>query len=82
MVGLTPDVAQRIPSQLSGGMVTRVGLTRALEPELLLLDEPTSGLDPITSQDFVELVRSLHQELGFSVVMATHDLHIDRADRD
>ena len=85
MVGLTADVAQRMPSQLSGGMVTRVGLARALalDPELLLLDEPTSGLDPISSQDFVELVRSLHQELGFSVVMITHDLHTlaDLSDR-
>ncbi|MEN8131776.1 MAG: ATP-binding cassette domain-containing protein [Pseudomonadota bacterium] len=77
MVGLNQEAALRMPSELSGGMVTRVGLARALvlEPELLFLDEPTSGLDPIASQDFVKLVRSLRQELGFSVVMITHDLH-------
>lgn len=85
MVGLTRDAAILKPAELSGGMITRVGLARvlALEPELLFLDEPTSGLDPIASEEFVNLVKSLHQELGFSVVMITHDLDtlVDLCDR-
>lgn len=77
MVGLDPEHALLMPAALSGGMVRRAALARALvlEPELLFLDEPTSGLDPVLSEEFVELLESLHQELGFSVVMITHDLH-------
>ena len=80
MVGLNTHDAMQKPSELSGGMVKRAAMARALilEPELLLLDEPTSGLDPIASEDFVTLLRQLHQELGFTVVMVTHDLHILR----
>ncbi|MGH8398597.1 MAG: ABC transporter ATP-binding protein [Gammaproteobacteria bacterium] len=76
MVDLEPDTAERLPAELSGGMIKRVALARALalEPELLFLDEPGSGLDPITAQDFVELLSELHHELGFTVVMVTHDL--------
>ncbi len=78
MVGLEAEAATRLPSELSGGMVKRVALARALalEPELLFLDEPTSGLDPIASDAFVELLSSLHRELGFTVVMITHDLDV------
>lgn len=80
MVGLNAKHAMLKPAQLSGGMVKRAALARALilEPELLLLDEPTSGLDPIASEDFVTLLRELHRELNFTVVMITHDLHILR----
>jgi phospholipid/cholesterol/gamma-HCH transport system ATP-binding protein len=57
-------------------MIKRVALARALalDPELLFLDEPTAGLDPQRSDEFVDLIRVLHRELGFTVVMVTHDL--------
>ena len=76
MVGLTPEQANKMPSDLSGGMVKRVALARALalEPQLLFLDEPTAGLDPDRSESFVSLIKSLHRELGLTVVMVTHDL--------
>jgi len=75
-VELKPSDAGLMPSELSGGMVKRVGLARALalEPELLLLDEPTAGLDPDRSDAFVRLIRQLHAELGLTVVLVTHDL--------
>jgi len=76
MVGITPDDAIKMPSDLSGGMVKRVALARALvlEPELLFLDEPTAGLDPHLSDSFVELIHSLHQAMRLTVIMVTHDL--------
>ena len=76
MVGLKPGDAHKMPSELSGGMIKRVALARALamDPPLLMLDEPTAGLDPDSSDAFVTLLRSLHQELGLTVVMVTHDL--------
>jgi phospholipid/cholesterol/gamma-HCH transport system ATP-binding protein len=76
MVGLRPEVAERFPSELSGGMIKRVALARALalDPELVFLDEPTSGLDPIGAGDFDELVRTLQRTLGLTVFMVTHDL--------
>ena len=79
-VGLSQQDARLKPADLSGGMIKRVALARALilEPSLLLLDEPTAGLDPIASQDFVNLLSNLHQELAFTVVMVTHDLDILR----
>lgn len=75
-VGLTPADARLMPSDLSGGMVKRVALARALslDPELLFLDEPTAGLDPQRSDEFVSLIQTLHQQLNFTVVMVTHDL--------
>jgi phospholipid/cholesterol/gamma-HCH transport system ATP-binding protein len=76
MVGLAPEVADKMPSDLSGGMVKRVALARALimDPPLLLLDEPTAGLDPESSDSFVTLLRTLHKAMGLTVVMVTHDL--------
>ena len=76
MVGLKASDAHKMPSELSGGMVKRVALARALimDPPLLMLDEPTAGLDPDSSDAFVTLLRALHQELGLTVVMVTHDL--------
>jgi phospholipid/cholesterol/gamma-HCH transport system ATP-binding protein len=76
MVGLTPKDADKLPSELSGGMTKRVALARALalDPEILFLDEPTSGLDPISAGDFDELIRTLQQTLEITVFMVTHDL--------
>jgi phospholipid/cholesterol/gamma-HCH transport system ATP-binding protein len=76
MVGLKPGDADKMPSELSGGMIKRAALARALimDPPLLLLDEPTAGLDPDSSDGFVQLLRSLHRDLALTVVMVTHDL--------
>lgn len=76
LVGLSAKDADKMPSDLSGGMIKRVGLARALalEPELVFLDEPTAGLDPMASDDYVALIRELRRELGLTVVMITHDL--------
>ncbi len=76
MVGLKPEHATRMPADLSGGMVKRVALARALimDPPLLLLDEPTAGLDPTSSDEFCSLLRQLHAEMGLTMVMVTHDL--------
>lgn len=76
MVGLKPDAADKFPSDLSGGMIKRASLARALalDPEIVFLDEPTSGLDPIGAGEFDDLIATLQQTLGLTVFMVTHDL--------
>ena len=76
LVGLPADAAAKYPSELSGGMVKRAALARALalDPRLLFLDEPTSGLDPISAAAFDELIGELKRTLGLTVFMITHDL--------
>ncbi|MEM9221067.1 MAG: ABC transporter ATP-binding protein [Pseudomonadota bacterium] len=76
MVGLPADAGNKLPSELSGGMIKRAGLARALatEPELLFVDEPTSGLDPIGAAAFDDLIARLRDTLGLTVYMVTHDL--------
>lgn len=76
LVGLPPHARYLYPSQLSGGMIKRAALARALalDPKLLFLDEPTSGLDPLSSRQFDQLIRQLRDLLGLSVIMVTHDL--------
>jgi phospholipid/cholesterol/gamma-HCH transport system ATP-binding protein len=76
LVGLPDDAPLKFPAQLSGGMVKRAALARALalDPGLLMLDEPTAGLDPISAAAFDELLMDLREQLGLTVIMITHDL--------
>lgn len=76
LVGLPPDAAPKFPSELSGGMIKRAALARALalDPDIVFLDEPTSGLDPIGAADFDDLVSKLRDTMGLTVYMVTHDL--------
>ena len=78
MTGLTAEVGAQYPSELSGGMLKRASLARALalDPELLFLDEPTAGLDPISACGFDELVLTLRDLFGLTIVMVTHDLDL------
>lgn len=76
LVGLPGETAVKFPSELSGGMIKRAALARALalDPDILFLDEPTAGLDPVAASDFDELIVELNRSLGVTVVMITHDL--------
>ena len=76
LAGLPFDACDKYPSELSGGMRKRAGLSRALslDPEILFLDEPTAGLDPIGASNFDQLILELRDALGLTVVMITHDL--------
>jgi phospholipid/cholesterol/gamma-HCH transport system ATP-binding protein len=76
LVGLPDEAARKYPAQLSGGMIKRAALARALalDPTLLMLDEPTAGLDPISAAAFDELLMDLREQLGLTVIMITHDL--------
>ena len=78
LAGLKPEVGAQYPSQLSGGMLKRASLARAmaLDPELLFLDEPTAGLDPVSAGGVDELVRKLRDLFGLTIVMITHDLDL------
>ncbi|MDW3184431.1 MULTISPECIES: ABC transporter ATP-binding protein [unclassified Roseobacter] len=80
-VGLKPDVADRLPAELSGGMAKRVGLARAIaaEPEIIFFDEPTTGLDPIMSGVINELIREIVVEMGATAMTITHDMTSVRA---
>ncbi|WP_432449784.1 ABC transporter ATP-binding protein [Aliiroseovarius marinus] len=75
-VGLTPDVADLFPAELSGGMQKRVGLARAIaaEPEIIFFDEPTTGLDPIMSGVINDLIREIVVEMGATAMTITHDM--------
>jgi phospholipid/cholesterol/gamma-HCH transport system ATP-binding protein len=76
LVGLPREAAYKLPSELSGGMIKRAALARALalDPDILFLDEPTSGLDPIGAAEFDELVAKMRDTMGLTVYMVTHDL--------
>ncbi|MGR3661478.1 MAG: ABC transporter ATP-binding protein [Paracoccaceae bacterium] len=80
-VGLKPDVADRFPAELSGGMQKRVGLARAIaaEPEIIFFDEPTTGLDPIMAGVINELIREIVTEMGATAMTITHDMSSVRA---
>ncbi len=76
LAGLPADASSKFPSELSGGMIKRAALARALalDPDIVFLDEPTSGLDPIGAAEFDELVAKLRDTMGLTVYMVTHDL--------
>ena len=80
-VGLKPDVADRLPAELSGGMQKRVGLARAIaaDPEIIFFDEPTTGLDPIMSGVINDLIREIVVEMGATAITITHDMTSVRA---
>lgn len=76
LVGLDQDTAKKMPSELSGGMIKRAALARALalDPQIVFLDEPTSGLDPIGASEFDNLIADLRDTMGLTVYMVTHDI--------
>ena len=78
LTGLPPDAAQKYPDALSGGMLKRAALARALalDPELLILDEPTSGLDPASAAGIGSLIQDTRRQFGPSIVLISHDLEL------
>jgi phospholipid/cholesterol/gamma-HCH transport system ATP-binding protein len=74
-VGLT-EAKDKYPAEISGGMIKRTALARSLviPPEIMLFDEPTTGLDPVIAQTILDLIRSIHQELGFTGIIVSHEL--------
>jgi phospholipid/cholesterol/gamma-HCH transport system ATP-binding protein len=80
-VGLSPDVADLFPAELSGGMQKRVGLARAIaaDPQVIFFDEPTTGLDPIMAGVINELIREIVTEMGATAMTITHDMTSVRA---
>jgi phospholipid/cholesterol/gamma-HCH transport system ATP-binding protein len=80
-VGLSPDVADQLPAELSGGMQKRVGLARAIaaDPEIIFFDEPTTGLDPIMAGVINDLIREIVVEMGATAMTITHDMTSVRA---
>ncbi len=80
-VGLTPDVADKYPAELSGGMQKRVGLARAIaaDPQIIFFDEPTTGLDPIMAGVINDLIREIVTEMGATAMTITHDMSSVRA---
>lgn len=76
LAGLPADAGNKYPKELSGGMLKRAAIARALamDPDLLVLDEPSAGLDPVSANALDELILQLHESLGLTVLMATHDL--------
>jgi phospholipid/cholesterol/gamma-HCH transport system ATP-binding protein len=80
-VGLSPDVADQFPAELSGGMQKRVGLARAIaaDPEIIFFDEPTTGLDPIMAGVINDLIREIVVEMGATAMTITHDMTSVRA---
>ncbi|MEO8125198.1 MAG: ATP-binding cassette domain-containing protein, partial [Burkholderiales bacterium] len=78
LTGLPPDTGLKFPGELSGGMLKRASLARAiaLDPELLFLDEPTSGLDPASSAGVDALIRRMHTLYGLTIIVITHDLDL------
>lgn len=76
LVGLKPQDSSKKPSELSGGMIKRAAIARAIsmDPQILFLDEPTAGLDPIAAADFDELIMTLQRTMGLSILIITHDL--------
>lgn len=77
LVGLDNDAYNKLPSEISGGMIKRVALARALalDPKIIFLDEPTSGLDPISASQFNILIKNLKETMGITFFMITHDVN-------